>query len=92
MAVIMGQVAVSGTKQIFIIPPGAGNVTFYSTVATGQLYVGTSASLTASNGFAVSTVPVVFETYPSSQGTPVYGLNTASSSTLPVNYILSTGA
>jgi len=90
MALIVGQAAVAGTVQIFTIPPGACSVTFYSTAATGQLYLGTSSRLTAANGFGVTTTPASFETFPSSQGTSVYGLNTAASSTLPVNYIIST--
>ncbi len=89
MAIIMGQAAVAGTVQIFTIPPGACSVTFYSTAATGQLYLGTSSRLTAANGFGVTTTPASFETFPSSQGASVYGLNTAAT-TLPVNYVIST--
>jgi len=89
MAIIMGQAAVAGTVPLFTIPPGACSVTFYSTAATGQLYLGTSSKLTASNGYGVATNPTMFETFPSSQGATVFGLNTAST-TIPVNYIIST--
>ena len=91
MAVIMGQAAIAGTVSAFIIPPGACSITVYSAAAT-TLYLGTSKTLTSSNGYAVSTYPTTFAAYSSSGGTQVYGLNTASSSTLAVSYIISSEA
>ena len=88
MSVNMGQAAIAGTVQAFIIPPGACSVTVWSGAAT-TLYLGTSKTLTSSNGYAVSTYPTTFAAFSSSAGEQVYGLNTASSSTLAVNYIIS---
>ena len=86
----MGQAAIAGTAAAFIIPPGACSITVVSPAAT-TLYLGTSKSLTSSNGYAVSTYPTTFAAFSSSGGTQVYGLNTAGT-TLAVSYILSTEA
>ncbi len=90
MAVNMGQAAIAGTVQAFIIPPGACSVTVWSGAAT-TLYLGTGKNLTASNGYAVSTYPTNFAAFNSSGGCTVYGLNTAAT-TLAVNFIVSTEA
>ena len=92
MALNIGQWAISGTVPVFTVPPGACSVTFYSTAATGQLYLGMSTAVTASNGYAVSAYPTTFMAYSSSKGGQIYGLNTAASGTLPVNYIVSSEA
>jgi hypothetical protein len=91
VAIIMGQWAIAGTAPVTLaqVPPGRCSVTFYSTTATGQLYLGTGTGLTASNGYGVTTYPTAFQAYGSSKGTQIYGLNTAAT-TLPVNYIIST--
>lgn len=89
MALIMGQAAVAGTKQIFTIPPGACSVTFYSASTAGTLYMGTSSNLSASNGYAVPTAPTTFKAFSSSQGANVYGLN-STAGTIAINYIIST--
>lgn len=91
MGLNIGQWAIAGTVAVFEVPPGACSVTFYSTAATGQLYLGMSTTLTASNGYAVSTYPTTFMTFAGSKGAQVYGLNTAAT-TLPVNYIVSTNS
>lgn len=90
MAIIMGQWAIAGTTATALtrVPPGACSVTFYATASTG-LYLGTGANLTAANGYAVTTTPTSFRAFSGSAGAQIYGLNTASS-TLPVNYIIST--
>lgn len=88
----MGQAAIAGTVPVFafIVPPGACNVTVYTPATATTLYLGTSKTgLTSSNGYAVSTYPTTFAAFSSSGGETVYGLNTAST-TLPVNYIVST--
>ena len=91
VAVNMGQAAIAGTVQAFIIPPGACSVTVWSGAAT-TLYLGLSkAGLTASNGFAVPTSPANFTAFSSSAGVQVYGLNTAAT-TLAVNWLVSTEA
>lgn len=90
MSLIMGQAAIAGTTPAFTIPPGGCSITVYSGAAT-TLYLGTSARLTATNGYAVSTYPTTFNAYNSSAGATVYGLNTAAT-TLAVNYIVSTEA
>ena len=87
MSLNMGQAAIAGTAVAFTIPPGACTITVYSAAAT-TLYLGTSKSLTASNGYAVSTYPTTFNAYNSSGGATVYGLNTAAT-TLAVNWIVS---
>ena len=86
----MGQAAIAGTAPAFTIPPGACSVSVWSPAAT-TLYLGTSARLTASNGYAVPTYPAGVSAFSGSAGTPVYGLNTAAT-TLAVYYILSTEA
>ena len=88
MGLNIGQWAVAGTVAVFTVPPGACSVTFYSTAATGQLYLGMSTAVSAVNGYAVSTYPTTFMAYGSSKGAQIYGLNTAAT-TLPVNYIVS---
>jgi hypothetical protein len=89
VALTIGQWAIpSGTIPVFTIPPGWCSVTFYSTAAS--LYLGTGASLSASNGYAVTTYPSSFQAYAGSKGAQIYGLNSAGSSTSPVNYIIST--
>lgn len=91
MGLNIGQWAISGTVPVFQVPPGACSVTFYSTAATGQLYLGMSTAVSAANGYAVSTFPTTFMAYSSSKGAQIYGLNTAAG-TLPVNYIVSSEA
>lgn len=90
MALNIGQWAFAGTTPtaVFTIPPGWCSVTFYSTVATGTLYIGAGTALTSSNGYAVTTSPTSFQAYGTSKGQQLYGINTAGS-TLPVNYIIS---
>ena len=89
MAVNMGQAAIAGTVQAFVIPPGPCSVAVWSGAAT-TLYLGTSKNLTASNGFAVPTSPVSFSAFPGSAGETVWGLNTAAT-TLAVNFIVQLG-
>ena len=88
MSLNMGQAAIAGTVAAFTIPPGACSITVYSAAAT-TLYLGTGKTLTATNGYAVSTYPTTFGTFNSSAGVTVYGLNTAAT-TLAVNYVIST--
>lgn len=90
MAVVMGQAAIAGTVQAFTIPPGPCSVVVWTGAAT-TVYLGTSKNLTASNGFAVPASPAPFTGFPGSGGETVWGLNTAAT-TLPVYYIVSTGA
>ena len=90
MAMNMGQAAIAGTAQAFVIPPGACSITVWSGAAT-TLYLGTSKNLTASNGFAVPTSPANVSAFSSSAGATVWGLNTAAT-TLAVNFIVSTEA
>jgi hypothetical protein len=91
MALNMGQAAIAGTVQAFIVPPGACSITVWSGAAT-TIYLGTNkAGLTASNGFAVPTSPANVSAFNSSGGATVYGLNTAAT-TLAVNWIVSTEA
>lgn len=88
MAIIMGQAAVTGTVPIFTIPPGPCAVTMW--VATGAVYTGTSTVLTTSNGMSVPTTPVTFDGFPGSKGAQVFG-TTGGSSTVAINYVISTG-
>ena len=88
MALTIGQAPVAGTTALFTVPPGPCQLSFYASAAT-TLYVGTSNTVAASNGYAVSTSPMVIDTFPSSKGTTIWGLNTAST-TVPLYYVIST--
>ena len=88
MALTFGQASVAGTVPLFTVPPGAVSLSFYSAAAT-TLYVGTSKTVSAANGYAVTTYPTTIGAFPTSTGAIVYGLNTAAT-TLAVNYVIST--
>ena len=83
----MGQVPVSGTIAVCSIPPGACSVTLYA-AATG-VYAGPSSAVTTTSGLSVSTAPVTFRCWPSSQGATLYGTVGTAASTVLVSYVVS---
>jgi hypothetical protein len=86
----MSQVTVANgsTARIFTVPPGLCNVTFWN-VSTGTAFVGTSNSVSASNGMQCHSIPTNFFTYVSSRGTDLWASNT-SGSAATINYVIVT--
>ncbi len=87
MSLSMGQVPVTGTVPVFTVPPGPVAVTMYA--AASGVYVGTSTALTTSNGMSVSTSPVRFTSFPTSQGAQLYATTGNTSSTVALYYLVS---
>jgi hypothetical protein len=97
MSLYMGQWGVStGTIATFNIPPGVYNITMYniSTLATIYMALGTSPTvapnLTITNGLQLHSIPTTWNGYQGERGGTMWLLNTLATSTVPVNYILST--
>lgn len=90
MALTFNQAAIAGTLAVslFTVPPGQFELTFLTTAST-NLFLGTSNSVSAANGFAVLTSPVSIHGFTGSKGATIWGLNTAAS-TLNVSYVLTT--
>lgn len=94
MSLVIGQATVPGnsTVQVFILPPGTVNTTFWQPVpATTQVYLGTSQRLTTANGMQVTATPVNSESYVSSRGTPVFA-TTGNATATTFQYIISGGS
>jgi hypothetical protein len=89
VSVNLGQYTVpsSAATLVFNVPPGAASVTFYSTAAT--VYLGMSTSVTASNGYVVTTVPTAFRSFSGSKAQPVWAWNSAAAGVV-LNFIVST--
>lgn len=93
MPLVMGQATVPGnsTVQVFILPPGTVNTTFWQpTPATTQVYLGTSQRLTTANGMLITATPLNVESYVTSAGTPVYA-TTGNATAASFQYIISGG-
>lgn len=94
MTLVMGQATVpaNNTVQVFILPPGTVNTTFWQpTPATTQVYLGTSARLTTVNGMLLTATPVNSESYVTSAGTPVFA-TTGNATATTFQYIISGGS
>lgn len=93
MAYVIGQVSVANntTVPLFTVPAGLCNVTFWnsSTSATNVVSVGTSLSVSSTNGLQCHSIPTNFFSYVSSRGATLYGANTSGSVGL-INYVIST--
>jgi hypothetical protein len=93
MPMVMGQATVpsNSTVQVFILPPGTVNTTFWQpTPATTQIFLGTSPNVTTVNGMLLTVTPVNAESYVSSRGTPVYA-TTGNATGSSFQYIISGG-
>ena len=99
MAIYMGQWMVPpGTSNTFTLPPGPYNVTIYNNSSTAvYLAVGTSPTAAPPNvgtppttWLQMHSVPTSFEGYQGAGGGHVWAISTASTATVPVNYIVST--
>lgn len=85
----MGQVSVAAnTLPLFTVPAGLCNVTFWN-VSAVNVYVGTSTSVTTTNGLQCHSIPTSFNNYVSSRGATFYGAN-PTASTAVVNFIIVT--
>ena len=89
MALEMGQFSVSGTAQIFTVPPGPCAVTMYA--PTGVVYAGLSTAVTTSNGMSVPTTPVTFQCFPGSRGNQIFATVGTAATTVAIHYVISTG-
>lgn len=91
MAIEYNQVAVSGTKALFTIPPGPCNYSVWA--ATTGCFIGPGTALTTSNGYAV---PTVFQhsqsAYPGSAGAQMYATVGTAATTIAVYWSISTDA
>lgn len=88
MALTAGQVQVSGTVPVVIVPPG-GAALVLATVS-GTAYVGPGSLVTTSTGFPVTTTPFAVPTFTDSAGTRLYA--TVTSGTVSLGFFLSTAA
>jgi hypothetical protein len=86
---VMGQVNVyNATVPVFTLPAGLCNCTFWNVSAT-NLYLGTNAAVTISNGLQCHSIPTNFFTYVSNKGATIYGAN-PTAFTATINYIIVT--
>lgn len=71
----MGQIVVAGgsTVPLFRVPAGLCNVTFWNNTPAATIYIGSSTSVTASNGLVCHSIPTNFYSYVSSPGAQFYG-------------------
>jgi hypothetical protein len=67
-------VPANSTVPVFMIPPGYFSATIYSTAAS-TVFLGISTAVTASNGYAVHTVPTSFNGAMTSKANQVYAAN-----------------
>ena len=91
MAYVMGQVVMSTAatvQQLFRMPAGLCNVTFWNNTAAATIYVGSSTTVTSANGLVCHSIPTSFYQYVSSGGTQFYG--TVASGPATVSYIIVT--
>jgi hypothetical protein len=63
-------VPASSTVPVFFVPPMC-NVTFWN-IGVQQVYLGTSAAVTAANGAQCHSIPTSFYTYATAKGTQLY--------------------
>ena len=87
----MGQVVMSTAatvQQMFRLPAGLCNVTFWNNTNAATIYVGSSTTVTASNGLVCHSIPTNFYQYVSSGAATFYG--TVSSGPATVSYIIVT--
>ena len=88
----MGQATVpaSSTVPIFTVPPSYCSVTFYNiNTAATSAYIGTSTSVTTTNGMVCHSIPVSFQAFIGSKGATFYATSGGATAT-SVNYIIST--
>lgn len=91
---IMGQstVPASNTVPLFQIPPGLVNVTIYNVnTAATNVYIGTTAKVTSTDGMVCHSIPTSFFGYMGSSGIMLYG-TTGGAVASSINYVISTGA
>lgn len=91
--IITGQVLPTGSAQpLTTVPPGVNQITI-SNVSGETIYLGTSSSVSATNGFAIpnNAPPVTFTTWPASKGANLYIIG-AASETAAVSFLISTAA
>jgi hypothetical protein len=88
MTLIMGQATVpsNSTVPLFQIPPGFVSVTMYN-INTSTVFLGTSASVSPTNGLVMHSVPTSFTGSMTSKAAMIYGANTAGTGT-SINYII----
>ena len=88
--IIVGQATVpsSTTVAVFHLPPGYSNMTLYQ-AATQPVYVGTSNTVSATNGMPVPNTPLNQETYTGSAGATIYA-TTGNATASSFSYIIST--
>jgi len=90
VALEMGQVAVSGTVPLFLVPSGPVNASLFA--ASSGVYVGTSTAVTTANGMELpASTPVPIATFPASTGAQLYATVGTAATTVAVFYSLSTG-
>ena len=75
-------------QQMFRMPAGLCNTTFWNNSPSATVYVGTSTLTTSANGLTCHSIPTSFFQYVSSGGTNFYG--TVSSGPATVSYIIVT--
>lgn len=90
MAYIMGQVVVTSpnTAALFRLPSGLCNVTFWNNTPAATIYIGSSTTVTATNGLVCHSIPTSFFQYVSSGGTQFYG--TVSTGPATISYMIVT--
>jgi hypothetical protein len=88
MALIAGQVQVSGTVPVVLVPPGGGHLVLAT--VSGTAYVGLGSFVSTSSGFPVTTAPFAVATFTDSAGTRLYA--TVTSGTVALGWFLSTAA
>lgn len=87
----MGQVVLSTAatvQQVFRVPAGLCNVTFWNNSPSATIYVGTSTAVTSSNGLICHSIPTSMFQYVSSSGVQFYG--TVASGPGTISYIIVT--
>lgn len=92
MSLLMGQITVPGnsTVAVFSVPPGYSNGVFFQpTAGTQAIYIGSSASVSSSNGQLLSVTPISQESYVGSRPQMVWA-TTGNATAATFFYMVST--
>lgn len=82
--IITGSASVAGTVPLVTVPPGPCSLTL---TAAGTAFIGTSGSVSTTNGYPVTSNPVTVPGFDSSRGGTVYA---TAAGTVTTGWLLST--
>ena len=92
MAIVMGNAVIPGsaTVPVFLLPTGLSNFTVFQPAGSVQVYVGSSAKVSSTNGLPIPVTPVITESYNSTGGGQQFYATTGSTLPSSFQFIIST--